>query len=271
MYDIGAREVVLTNEELAKVYESGQIDIDLATNEYLIIKHENGDYIDRFKFDGKKLVKFQNKTINNNFINTLKPRNIKQQCLFDLLLDDKIPVKLITGGFGTGKTYVSVHYALHKLGKEEKKIVYIRNNIEVKDTKELGSLPFGVREKLLPYIMPIVDCVGGMSGLNMLESRDKIEYVHLGHVRGRNFSDSVIICSESQSLTREHVQLLLGRVGENSTIIFEGDLTQSDKKVFEDNNGIKALHNVLRGNELFGYIHLDKVERSKVAQLSSLF
>lgn len=65
--------------------------------------------------------------------------------------------------------------------------------------------------------------------------------------------------------------MLLGRVGENSIIIFEGDLTQIDKQVFEKNNGIVALEETLMGNELFGWVHLDKTERSKVANLSSLF
>ena len=119
--------------------------------------------------------------------------------------------------------------------------------------------------------MPIADCIGNLIGLQMLENQEKIEYVHLGFVRGRSFSDSIIIVSESQSLTRDHVALLLGRVGDNSIIIFEGDLTQIDKKVFSESSGILALEEVLSGNELFGWVHLDKTERSRVANLSGLF
>jgi predicted ribonuclease YlaK len=174
---------------------------------------------------------------------------------------------------GSGKTFLTLHHSLDKLenSKTLKKIVYIRNNIDVKDTNNLGALPSGLKEKLLPYIMPIADCIGNLIGLQMLENQEKIEYVHLGFVRGRSFSDSIIIVSESQSLTRDHVALLLGRVGDNSIIIFEGDLTQIDKKVFSESSGILALEEVLSGNELFGWVHLDKTERSRVANLSGLF
>jgi len=270
----GIKEVKFnSDEELANFYEHNIIDQELLVNQYLLIKDKNNNYIDRFRWDSKKLIHFNNKTIDNSNIKKLKPRNYKQQCCFDLLQNDNIPVKLITGVMGSGKTFLTLHHALDKLenSKTFKKIVYIRNNIDVKDTNSLGALPNGMKEKLLPYIMPIADCIGNMVGLEMLEKQEKIEYVHLGFVRGRNLSESIIIVSESQSLTREHIALLLGRVGDNSIIIFEGDLTQIDKKVFEENNGIRALEEVLSGNELFGWVHLDKTERSKVAELSSLF
>lgn len=263
------------DDDLARFYQSGILNIDLVNNQYVIITDKNDDYIGRYRWDdkNKRLINFNCKTIDNSYVKKLKPRNFRQQCAFNLLQDDNIPVKLITGVQGSGKTFLTLHHALDKVenSKNFKKIVYIRNNIDVKDTNNIGALPSGLKEKLLPYIMPIADCIGNMVGLQMLENQEKIEYVHLGFVRGRNFSDSIIIVSESQSLTKEHVALLLGRVGENSIIIFEGDLSQIDKKVFEDNSGIKALEQILFGNELFGWVHLDKTERSRVANLSSLF
>lgn len=270
---VGIKEIKLTDEKMAQFYSDYQLDENLFINQYVIIKDMKDNYIDRYKWDGKKLNKFNNKIIHNKYIDKLKPRNFRQQCCFDLLNNDSIPVKLITGVQGSGKTFLTLHYALDKLenGKIYDKIVYIRNNIDVKDTKELGALPNGLRDKLLPYIMPIADCIGDTLGLQLLENQGKVEYVHLGHVRGRSFSNSVVICSESQSLTKEHVALLLGRIGENSIIVFEGDLTQIDKKVFKENSGILALEEVLCGNELFGWVHLDRTERSKVADLSSLF
>jgi len=275
----GIAEVTLNPEELAKFYESKldieQLGINLHQNEYLIIKNENFEYIDKYRFDGEKLVKLHYRAIDNVYINKLKPRNIKQECVFDLLQNDSIPVKLITGAMGSGKTWLSLHHALDKLDRpktEYKKIVYIRNNVEVKDSMPLGALPNGVKDKLLPFIMPLVDCIGHMTGLEMLEKQEKIEYVHLGYIRGRNFSNSIVLVSESENLTKEHVKLLIGRIGENSIIIFEGDISQTDKKVFEgSNNGIFALREVLAGNKLFGAVDLDKSERSAVAELSNLF
>lgn len=282
----GIKEIVLEDKIVADIYNknintldlmSNLIDFnELVINQYLLIKDKNNEYLDRFRFDGNKLVHFPNKIIDTTYIKRLRPRNIKQQCCFDLLLNNNIPVKLITGGMGAGKTYLALHIALKKIeeDKEFKKVVYVRNNIEVKDTNSLGALPNGIKDKLLPYILPISDClssVRGMELLEMLEKQERIEYLHLGWARGRNFSNSIVICSESENLTREHVALLIGRIGENSSVIFEGDTSQVDKKIFSERSGIKALKEVLKGNPLFGCVHMDKSERSKVAELSNLF
>jgi len=270
----GIKEVVFnSDEDLAKFYETMQCEKELSLNEYLIIKDKNGEYLDRFKFDGNKLIHFQTKSIDNLYIKKLKPKNCRQQCCFDLLQNDNIPVKLITGSMGSGKTFLSFHHSLDKLEKDRnfKKIVYIRNTVDVKDVPSLGALPNGLKDKLLPYILPLGDCLGNQIGLEMLEKQEKIEYLHLGFARGRNFSNSILLVSESENLTKDHVALLLGRVGEGSIIIFEGDISQVDKKVFQDSSGIKALKDILKGNPLFGWVHLDKSERSQVAELSSLF
>lgn len=177
------------DNELAKFYEDGILNCNLLNNQYIIIKDKDNNYIGRYRWDGKKLINFNNKIIDNNYIKKLKARNFRQQCAFDLLQNDNIPVKLITGVMGSGKTFLSLHHALERLdtSKNFRKIVYIRNNIDVKDTNSLGALPNGVKDKLLPYIMPIADCIGNLIGLQMLENQEKIEYVHLGFVRGRNF------------------------------------------------------------------------------------
>lgn len=277
----GILEVTLNHDEISLLYNKetkndflSKYENDLVKNQYLVFKDEEGEYLDRFKFDGNKIIHFRIKEINNAYTDgNLKPRNIKQQCCFDLLQNDSIPVKLITGNMGSGKTFLSFLHSLDRIrdDKEFKRIVYVRNNVDVKDVPSLGALPSGVREKLLPYILPLSDIVGGQDGLLMLENTNRVEYLHLGFARGRNFSKSIVIVSEAENLTREHVALLIGRIGESSMIIFEGDTSQVDKKVFVDNSGIKALKEVLKGNPLFGCVHLDKTERSAVANLSSLF
>lgn len=278
----GIREIILSDEELAKFYETKQCPIELNENEYLLLKKETDEkdkyeYLDKYRWNGKRLIKLNYKSISNTYANKIKPLNVKQECAFDLLQNDDITVKLITGCMGGGKTFLSAIHALDKIEKTcdkpngYKKIIYIRNNVEVKDTMPLGILPNGLKEKLMPFIMPIVDILGSAIALQQLESQEKIEYCHIGHLRGRSFSNAIIIVSESENLTREHVKLLIGRVAEHSQIIFEGDLSQVDKKTFEDNSGILALRKVLNGNQLFGAVDLDKSERSKTAELSNLF
>lgn len=191
------------------------------------------------------------------------------QCIY---IDSKDHLYITDEFIVTHNTYLSVLHALDFIEKGKfNKLVYIRNNIEVAGVEKLGALPGDVREKLNPFIMPIADIVGSLLALESLERQEKIEYVHLGFVRGRDFSNSVVICSESGNLTKDHVKLLLGRVGQNSIIIFEGDTEQVDKNVYRENSGIQALRDILKGNPLFGAVELDKSERSDVADLSKLF
>lgn len=268
----GIYELIMNEYDLAKFYETKENPVELLQNQYLIIKNKNGDYIDNFRWNGKRLVKLNYETISNSYTTKIKPRNKKQECLFDLLQNKKITTILITGGMGSGKTFCATLHAFDLLEKEKvKKIIYIRNNTVVPNTENIGALPGTLTEKLTPFIMPLVDIVGSRIVLESLERKEQIEYCHLGFIRGRSFEKSVILVSEAENLTKEHIKLLLGRVGEGSYIIFEGDTSQTDKKVFDSNSGICALREILKGNPLFGAVELDKTERSETAELSDLF
>ncbi|MNP27410.1 hypothetical protein D3C76_1203200 [compost metagenome] len=91
----------------------------------------------------------------------------------------------------------------------------------------------------------------------------------MSRIRGRDIKNSIIYVTEFQNNTREHAQLLLGRVGEGSQLWINGDLKQTDSEVFVSNSGISAITK-LRGNELYAQVTLDKTERSKTAELAEL-
>ena len=190
--------------------------------------------------------------------------------------DESITVKQITGVAGSGKNYCAFTYALEAIdnwGKGKsiyKKIVMIRNNIEVKNSCPLGALPAGINEKLLPFAMPAVDLLGSQAELFRLLEDERIELLHLGFARGRSFENSIVIVDESENLTGEHVTLLVSRIGKNSVIMFLGDTAQSDKVVFEENSGLERLSDRLTGNKLYGSVHLIKTERSETAALAAL-
>ena len=97
----------------------------------------------------------------------------------------------------------------------------------------------------------------------------RVEVQHLGFIRGRDIKNSIIYVTECQSNTREHIQLLLGRVGEGSQIWFNGDDQQMDSDKFKNNNGVNTLKK-LSGNKLYGQVTMDKTERSKTARLAGL-
>lgn len=271
----GIKFVTLSDEDIAAFYE-GRYKIDMVINQYLFLKNEAGEVIDKFKWDGTKLLPLKFKCIDNDRFGKIKPINDEQYALFDLLQDESITVKEITGIAGSGKNYTAFTYALDCIDKWDrgrspyKKIVMVRNNIEVKDTFNLGALPSGINEKLLPYAMPAVDLLGSSIELFRLIDDGKLELLHLGFARGRNFDNTIVIVDESENLTSEHVALLISRIGKNSVILFLGDICQTDKVVFEKNSGLERLNSRLFGNPLYGCVHLTRTERSYTAALAEL-
>lgn len=150
------------------------------------------------------------------------------------------------------------------------KIVWVRNNIEVKNSKPIGFLPGSNDEKLLPYAMPLADHLGGIDGLQYMISAGQVEIVHLGFIRGRDIKNSIIMCSEAENLTKEHVQLLLGRVADGSALWLNGDFKQCDAEVFKNNSGLMSSIDKLKGHPRFGYVKLIKTERSETAAMADL-
>ncbi|NLJ50158.1 MAG: hypothetical protein GX428_11340 [Candidatus Atribacteria bacterium] len=270
----GFKDVVIADEvEHAKIYESpADNTYDCLINEYLIVRNEDGDILDKFKWTGSEYKVLSYRQINNDFAGKIKPKNLQQELAFDMLQDTQSRIKVLDGAFGTGKDYLMINHALDLIVKKQKysKIMWVRNNVEVKDSKPLGFLPGGAHDKLLPFAMIIADHVGGLSGLEMLISQGRIELEHLGMMRGRDIKDTIILCSEAENLTKEHVQLLIGRVGDGSALWMNGDFRQTDGEIFRNNCGLTRTIEKLAGNPLFGYVHLEKVERSEVAALADL-
>lgn len=244
---------------------------DLVENQYLLIVSKDGTVVDKFKWQDGKHKDVYRKPVESTMLGKIKAKNPEQQFAIDLLMDDSITVKLLTGGYGSGKTLLACATAYQMIQEARyEKIVWVRNNIEVKDSNPIGALPGDYGAKMNIWAMPIADHIGGKDALDIQIQRGKIEVEHLGFIRGRDIKNSIIFCSEAEHLTREHVQLLLGRVAEGSVIIFEGDCRQIDKKVFENSNGLSAAINCLKGNRLFSYVHLRESVRSETAKLADL-
>ena len=241
------------------------------TNEYVLVKNEAGSIVDKLKWTGTEYRPLSYKSLANDYSGKIKPRNVHQELAFDMLQDEATTVKALLGCFGSGKTMLMIATALQMVrqGRFEK-IVYVRNNIEVKDSKPLGALPGTANEKLMPFAMPFADHVGGMDGLEYLQRSRQLEITHLGYLRGLDIKNAILMVSEAGNLTREHMQLLLGRVGEGSNLWLDGDLKQVDMKVFEQNSGLSMAIERLKGNPLFSYVHLEKTERSATAALADL-
>lgn len=89
-------------------------------------------------------------------------------------------------------------------------------------------------------------------------------------MRGRSFENSIVYVCEGQNITTEIAKLIISRVGEGSELWLNADNHQTDKKIFEQDNGIRTMIERLSGNSLFGYVYLPKTERGAVANLANL-
>lgn len=146
----------------------------------------------------------------------------------DLLQNDEIPIKLCIGRFGSGKSLFAETWAAHQIqmGKYDK-IVFVKNNLEVKGAGKLGILPGDEIDKQLPWLKQIEDHLGPQLFEQYL-SEGRLEPTHLSTIRGRDLKNCIILVDEAENLLTTNIQLLLGRVADNSQIIFCADIKQCD-------------------------------------------
>lgn len=268
----GYKIIDANDPNVANLYADKTINwFDLLENQYLIIVNEDGNVLDKFKWQDGKHKTTVKKPIDNGFFGKIKPKNIEQELAIDALMDETTTVKVLTGGFGSGKTFLGCACAFQMLQNANiQKIMWIRNNIEVKDSNPIGHLKGTFTDKMTVWAMPLADHIGGKEMLELNINKGLIEIEHLGFLRGRDIKHTLIFCSEAEHLTREHVQLLLGRVGEGSILLLEGDCRQIDAKAFEKDNGLEAAIELIKGNRLFSYVHLNESVRSETAKLADL-
>ena len=269
---IGYKEIQMSDDEMAYFYSHLDDNIyDLLINQYLIINNYDGDTVDYRCWNGETHRALNYKQINSDFMGRVKPRNNEQILAFDMLQDKTSTIKVLIGKMGSGKDFLQISNALRlvKAGLYDK-IVYMRNPIQVKDIKEIGFIPGDILSKLKPVVMALADHVGGEHGLDMLIAQDKISVEHLGYMRGRTYQNCIVYISEAENLTKENMQLLISRIGEGSALWINGDFKQTDSPIFRINNGLLSAINCLKGRPEFGFVKLNKTERSKTAELAEL-
>lgn len=134
------------------------------------------------------------------------------------------------GPAGTGKTFLAVVCAIAAFKKGEvSRIVLTRPAVEAGES--LGFLPGDLKEKVDPYLRPIYDSLYAILGTNTtdrLMDRGTIEVAPLAYMRGRTLDDAFVILDEAQNTTDAQMKMFLTRLGFNSRMIVNGDMTQVD-------------------------------------------
>jgi phosphate starvation-inducible PhoH-like protein len=158
------------------------------------------------------------------------------QCKYMLALRSQKPIIVATGPAGTGKTMMACQLALEQY---RFKYVSLTRPIVAAD-EDMGYLPGDMERKMEPWTKPMYDIFEQHLSPMQIDRYIRIE--PLGYMRGRTFTNSLIIADEMQNSTPNQMRMLLTRIGEGTKLVITGDLEQSD---LETENGLKYLANKL--------------------------
>ena len=209
----------------------------------------------------------------------VKPRNAEQAFAIHAVLKPEIKLVSMQGVAGTGKTLIALAAALEQ--KREYKQIYLARPIVPLSNKDIGYLPGDIKSKLNPYMEPLWDNLKFIqnqysesdkeySKITEMIQNEKLVITPLAYIRGRSLSNICFIVDEAQNLTPHEVKTIITRAGENTKIIFTGDINQIDTPYLDSqSNGLSYVIDRLKNHELYSHITLEKGERSALANLAN--
>jgi PhoH-like ATPase len=209
----------------------------------------------------------------------VKPRNAEQTFALQAILNQDNLLVTITGAAGTGKTLLALAGALEQ--RRQFRQIYLARPIVPLSNRDLGYLPGDVDSKIDPYMQPLWDnlsFIKNQYGQNskqyqkieeMVETR-KLQIIPLAYIRGRSLSNIIFIVDEAQNLTPHEIKTIITRAGENTKVIFTGDIFQIDTPYLDtQSNGLSYLVDRMQDHDLYAHINLEKGERSELANLAN--
>lgn len=204
-----------------------------------------------------------------NYKVIIKCKNNKQKEFLNLLKNDEKIICFGIGSAGSGKSYISLSYALDALKNKSlnyKKIVCFVPTCEA-GAMSLGFLKGTLEEKIQPYLdadtytmKKILERSGNNNAKEIIESlvkNEMIEYELVNFARGKTYDDSIILVNESENFSKEEMLLLLTRIGENTKVIVSGDLLQLDRKDIKKGDkpcGLQYAIEKLKNMDEFGMV-----------------
>lgn len=214
------------NKLLKLVEDNTNIDDNLIKQTYL-------DMMD------DKDLNYLNKVVGYTFSNKpIKAKTYTQHQLIKSIKHNDVIFSI--GPAGTGKTFLAILLAVQAYKNNEiKKIILTRPAVEAGES--LGFLPGDLKEKVDPYLMPLYDGLYELLGseqVDRLIEKGDIEIIPLAYMRGRTLNDSFILLDEAQNTTNSQMLMFLTRLGFNSKMIINGDVTQIDLNLKMHKSGL---------------------------------
>lgn len=269
----------IEHEELKKLFNDGSLSnpsfiTNPTKNHFYILKNGTVSGLAYYNpFDT------QLERIEKQYIYGIKPKNAEQTFAINALLNPKIKLVTLQGVAGTGKTLLALASALEQ-HKRYEQIILARPIVPLSN-KDIGFLPGDALEKVNPYMQPLWDNMKFIKNqfkenerknkqIEDMEKNGKIIITPLAYIRGRSLSNVFFIVDEAQNLTPHEVKTIITRAGENTKIVFTGDVNQIDTPYLdEQSNGLSYLIDRLKGHKLFAHITLEKGERSELANMAN--
>lgn len=204
---------------------------------------------------------------------TISAKNSEQKDMLRTISQNS--VTFVKGFPGSGKTYLAVGFGLQALLRRDyEQLIFTRPVVEAGGEK-LGFLPGNIYEKIDPYMIPIFETLSKLLPQGTLsqlmpkngngDTSSPIRILPLAYMRGATFSNSFIMCDEMQNSTPEQMRMVLTRLGEHSTMVICGDVSQTD---IRSTNGLFDAFEKLQNIEGVGFVTLtqDAIMRHPIIQ-----
>ncbi|MDC8445144.1 MAG: PhoH family protein [Nitrosomonas sp.] len=251
------------------------IGIDTAIpNQYYILKNGRTSVLVFYNPESRRIERIQKKSAYR-----ISPRNAEQVFALHAITHPQIKLVTLQGGAGTGKTLLALAGALDQ--KRHFKQIYLARPVVPLSNKDIGYLPGDVISKLNPYMEPLWDNLKFIKSqfserdkefkqITEAVEQEKLTITPLAYIRGRSISNVCFIVDEAQNLTPHEIKTIITRAGENTKIIFTGDIYQIDTPYLDSqSNGLSYLIDKIKHHEIFAHVRLEKGERSHLANLAN--
>ena len=261
-------------EDLQLPREKSDVNLELYLNQPVMVKgcSDGQDHI--YRWQGKDFDLIKREEIGKTKV---KPKNLEQDFAVNILMDPDLSAIALIGSAGSGKTLLAIACAISQRDEYDR-ILVARPAIELSN-KTMGFLPGNLEEKYNPYLAPVRSaCRFIMDKMETEQKRKEaevaawmddhgIELLPLSMIRGDTFHHAFILVDEAQNLTPNEVKTIVSRAGEDTKIVFTGDINQIDVQYLtKETSGLSHLIERFRGQEYFAFIEMQKSVRSPLAE-----
>ncbi len=269
------------SEAIDTIYEKGSCSPEkvdekasFSANNYFILRNDNKSVLSFYNPISKNIEKVEKRPAYG-----IKPRNAEQAFALHAIMNPEVRLVTISGVAGSGKTLLALAGALEQ--RRNFKQIYLARPIVPLSNKDIGYLPGDIKSKLNPYMEPLWDNLKFIQNqfhendkeatrLTDMLQLEKLVITPLAYIRGRSLSNICFIVDEAQNLTPHEVKTIITRAGENTKIIFTGDIYQIDTPYLDSqSNGLSYLIDRIQDHPLYSHVTLEKGERSELANLAN--